>query len=715
MKLIFTFSFTKCIYHDLRKCSVKLTNEFHEFKNILYICIVKVLKAIIPLIALCLFPDTGSAISVVQRDSLTLRTIMEYRQKMGNKTDTIETNVYSRYFIKTQKRNFTLMAVPSMYAISRGRREYAGEIFRSVKIVDNNVVSSIRHLDIGTIPHHREAMPTLWKYVQPDIYDITIFDNQILSPLNSYNRKLYKYEITYLTNHRAEIVFHPKRYNTQLISGAAIVDRETGRVIRMRCRGEYDMVRFNIDILMGSEGALSLLPKECDMDAVFHFMGNKLNVHYKTNYGVEASFPDAMTNQRDTVLMKEIRPQPLPAHFKRIYSEYDSLRVDAASRRDSTEEKNWNKMLWDVFGDYLINRSKGNFGSNAQGAFRISPILNPLYLSYSGHRGITYKLKVRGSYAFSVNTDISLSLKTGYSFKQKQLYYQIPLRFTFNNKRDGYIEVEIGNGNRITTSDIVKQVKNENPNHIDWDKMNLDYFKDFYMKSNVHYDITDKWGIMPGFIYHRRSAVDPRGFEIADRPTKYFSFAPALQLQYRPLGKKDLVITTDYERGIKVGNADMDYERFEFDLSLKKQYHSLRSLSMKFGGGFYTSKSNNSYFLDYTNFRDVNIPGGWNDDWTGEFQLLNSNWYNASKYYIRSNVTYEAPLMILSRIPYIGKMMEIERIYINILSAEHLHPYIECGYGFTNRFFTTGIFTAISNKKFEGVGFRFGFELFRDW
>ena len=136
---------------------------------------------------------------------------------------------------------------------------------------------------------------------------------------------------------------------------------------------------------------------------------------------------------------------------------------------------------------------------------------------------------------------------------------------------------------------------------------------------------------------------------------------------------------------------------------------------MKFGGGFYTSKSNNSYFLDYTNFRDVNIPGGWNDDWTGEFQLLNSNWYNASKYYIRSNVTYEAPLMILSRIPYIGKMMEIERIYINILSAEHLHPYIECGYGFTNRFFTAGIFTAISNKKFEGVGFRFGFELFRDW
>lgn len=48
--------------------------------------------------------------------------------------------------------------------------------------------------------------------------------------------------------------------------------------------------------------------------------------------------------------------------------------------------------------------------------------------------------------------------------------------------------------------------------------------------------------------------------------------------------------------------------------------------------------------------------------------------------------------MLLSRIPYVGRFMEIERIYINTLFVEHLHPYVEYGYGFTNRFFSMGIF-----------------------
>lgn len=672
-------------------------------------------KTIIPTIIICLIPHAGRISAASYQDSLIFRKIMEYRQHIKETADTTSTNVYFRYYIKTDKRNFTLMAVPSMYAVSRGRREYAGETFSSIKIKDNAITGSIRHIDIGTIPHHREAMSTLWKYLKPDIYGVTLFDNQILSPLNSNNVKLYKYEITYLTGNRTEIVFRPKRHNTQLIRGSAIVDRETGRVIRMRCSGEYDMVNFRINVLMGTEGALSLFPKTCDMDATFHFIGNRINVFYKSVYDLPASLPDSVVNIREISSMDDIRPVTLPEDIRAVYQEHDSIRTEVSERRNLTEKKKWDKVLWDIFGDHIINRTKGNFGTNDRGAFRISPILNPLYLGYSKHQGITYKLKIRGSYNFSINQEISLLFNTGYSFKQRQLYFKLPLRYTFNKKKDGFIELEIGNGNRITTSDIVEQVKNETKKDIDWDKMSLDYFKDFYFNAHFNYDLTEKWGVRPGMIYHRRSAVDPRGFEIAGRPIKYYSLAPSLQLQYRPSGKKGLIITTDYERGIKVGGADMDYERFEADISWKKTFHSLRSLSMKCGGGFYTSKSSNSYFLDYVNFREENIPGGWNDDWTGEFQLLNSNWYNASEYYIRTNVTYESPLMILSHIPFIGRVMEAERIYMNVLSAEHLHPYIECGYGFTNRFFSMGIFTAISNKNFEGVGFRFGFELFRDW
>ena len=136
---------------------------------------------------------------------------------------------------------------------------------------------------------------------------------------------------------------------------------------------------------------------------------------------------------------------------------------------------------------------------------------------------------------------------------------------------------------------------------------------------------------------------------------------------------------------------------------------------MKVGYGLYTSRSKGAYFLDYTNFHYENIPGGWDDDWTGEFQLLNSNWYNASRYYLRGNFTYESPLLIMSKLPLVGRYIEMERIYSNILFTDQLHPYIECGYGMTNKWFSTGAFFSVSNKKFGEVGIRFGLELFRDW
>ena len=157
-----------------------------------------------------------------ESDSLILQRVLTYRENMPDSADTLRTNVYLRYYFKTEKRNFMLMAIPSMYAISRGRREYAGETYSNIKIKDNVITESVRQLNTGTIPHHRNAMTTALRYLSPNVYNVTMFGNQVLSPFNKYNVKLYRYDITLLTDNRAEIVFRPKRHNTQLISGSAV-------------------------------------------------------------------------------------------------------------------------------------------------------------------------------------------------------------------------------------------------------------------------------------------------------------------------------------------------------------------------------------------------------------------------------------------------------------------------------------------------------------
>lgn len=72
-------------------------------------------------------------------------------------------------------------------------------------------------------------------------------------------------------------------------------------------------------------------------------------------------------------------------------------------------------------------------------------------------------------------------------------------------------------------------------------------------------------------------------------------------------------------------------------------------------------------------------------------------------------------MLAVAWIPLIGRFIERERVYVNALCVEKLHPYAEWGYGFTTRLFSTAMFVAFNQKKFEGFGVKFGFELFRNW
>ena len=675
---------------------------------------VKHLSGLLILLFFVVQPFTVTNTEAKNHDgSLILDRVFSYINTLADK-DSTSVNVYVRYTITVDKRNPTLLVIPTMYAVARGNKEYVGETYSTIKLKNGKATEPQLHVSVGTIPHHRKAMSVINSFQVPALYKPTMIGNNLLSPFNRINKKFYKYKVTHLTENRSEILFLPKLHNTQMISGTAIIDNSTGRIISIYFSGEHDMINFRIRAVMGSEGLKSLVPRTCDIEASFKFLGNKITTSHHAIATAPVMQADTVTDSHDRALMDRLRPEPLPRKEVSIYNRFDSIRSISDTTRSSEDRKK--DVLWDVIGDNLVNRIKGNFGTSDRGSFRISPILNPLYLGYSNSKGVTYKMKVRGSYVFSSNSDISLYLKAGYSFKQHQLYFKLPLTYTFNKRRNGYMVAEIGNGNRITNSSIVDRIKHESLSDIDWDKMNLDYFKDFYVKFITNYDLSSKFSIQPGMMFHRRSAVDRKGFELAGKPTTYQSFSPTLQMQIRPWGWTGVYFTADYERGIKgIGQSVMNYERFEFDASWMKKYHSIRSLSLRAGFGFYTAKDKDSYFLDYTNFCDENIPGGWNDDWTGEFQILNSNWYNASEYYVRTNATYEAPMMLISHLPLIGRTIETERFYINTLFVNHLHPYIEYGYGFTNRLFSMGVFAATRNNKFDGIGCRFWLELFKDW
>ena len=650
----------------------------------------------------------------VTADSLVMDRLFSYKRNLAPSISGFTDDFYLKYSFRTVRRNPTLIFVPTMYSIARGNRNYIGEnIGRiSFKAIDDYRIDQ-KTLK-STIPHNRKAMDVMMRFIIPNLYGISLFDKYMLSPFNYNNRIFYRYRISISDEGRACVNFTPKLNNTQLVKGFAIIDRYTGKIIHTRFSGEYDMVTFEVNAYMGDDDTpYALLPTRCDSKAVFKFMGNELRVRFYANFECKVPDIDSIDDKKAESIIDSVRPDPLVRIEESIYREHiqENIAKDSAQ---ATVVKRKNKMLkktWDIVDDYILS---GQDASNDNASVTLSPLFNPLYLSYSHSHGLAYKMDIGARYIFAPDRYITFTPRLGYNFKIKKFYFNAPLRYTFDAKRNGWVELTWANGNRITNSSVLEIIQEENRDTIDFSSLNLDYFDDEMVSLSGNMQITKHLEMALGFVYHLRSAVNRHEMEQLGKPSEYRSFAPMVTLTFRshPEGP---TFTANYERGLtNILQSNIKYERWEFDASFKKVLHSLRKYNLRAGGGFYTNKSTD-YFVDFANFHDNYIPGGWDDDWTGDFQLLNSQWYNASKYYFRTNVSYESPLLLVTWIPLIGKYIETERIYANFLQIEHTRPYTEIGYGLTNRYFSIGLFASFLNGSFNEFGSKFSFELFRRW
>lgn len=673
------------------------------------------LAALLPALVVVAAPSWG-------RDDMR-RVLLERLYAYADAADAAERQdtayTYTKFDIRTRRRNAILWAVPTMYVVARGdRRDYVGESYERITSSGDMQSAQVeRLLSRTTVPRRRRTMTTLTKYLTPDVYGETLFAGNILSPFYRHNRRFYRYRVQAISGGTATLLFRPRLNNTQLVSGVASIDVATGRILDARFVGEYDLIRFHIEVEMGDERGRSLVPVSCRLTSRFRFLGNDISADYLAMHALDAEPSLPPSDEGDTVALAAVRPVMLSEREDSLFATLYAVRSDAdtAAERES-RRSTLGRLLWDNVGEHLLNRTKSRFGARQQGYYRLSPLLNPLYFGYSNRKGLVYKVSLRAHYLLSANSMISMRAKAGYAFKQRQFYFDVPVRWTFDVRRDGYVEAEINNGNRITNSTVADEIKTTAVDSIDWGGMNLDYFKTSRLRVAAGIDLSSRFSVMGGIVVNRRSAVDGSGFRAAGWPVTYKSVAPMLELTYRPSGYGGAVLTLDYERSIKgLLSSTMEYERVEADGQYTLPVGPLASLRMRAGTGFYIHKSDDWIFLDYSNFHENNLPGGWGDDWACDFELLHSNWYNASEYYVRANVVYESPLMILSWLPLVGRLMERERIYVNALSVRHLHPYMEYGYGFTTRLASVGVFVGQRNGAFDGVGVRLALELFRNW
>ena len=674
------------------------------------------LSAVWMILAGMLFCMPVSIVGKEKNDTLILNRIYEYLKANRSEFKPLVDNVYMKFRYNVEKRNFGLWLIPNTYVLAKDPREYIRETYTKATFTDTHHFDVNAEVVTGTMRGDRIGMKTLLDFMTPNIYNMAFYDGHVLSPFNKWNRHYYHFTQIRLMNGATRLDFRPKLYNTQLLNGYAVVETETGRILRTVLNGEFDMITFRTEITQSEDEGRELMPAKCNTAATFRFMGNRVSVLFNAFYNCPTNLSDSINSISSREMMDSIRPVPLNRLDKQIYETYDRehAAADSIAALDTIPHKTnfWKKIFWDTIGETLVTPIDAE-ARNA--SFRIYPIINPLYADYSPTKGFRYKMKLRTTFRFSDHRYLNIEPTIGYNFKQSQLYFNIPIRMVYNPKRNGYAEIIYGNGNRIYNSTVIEEINEAHLDTIDFSNTHMDEFRDNYLRLFNNIMIFDWLDIETGIFVHQRKSVVPEMMRQYGVPEEYRSFAPTIGIKLQPWLNKGPLFSFDWEESIKgVNQSNLEYTRWEFDAQWKYKIPGLRVLNMRLGTGLYTSKST-EYFLDFSNFHDENLPEGWNDDWSGNFQLLGGREYNESKYYIRTNVSYESPLLLATWIPYLGKYIEKERFYISGVLLERSRPYYEIGYGFTNRYISAGAFASFRNTKFEEFGVKFDFELFKRW
>lgn len=682
-----------------------------------------------------------------KKDSLILQRIYDYKASHLTSFTTQHINNYTKLRFNVERRNPTMWLIPSLYVMANGDREYLRESYCKVRFRNDHNFSIDKEVFAGNL--RRKTMPPLLEYFAPTIYDVTIYDKRILSPFHKSNRRRYRFTQQPDSAGLTRLDFQPRRRNTQLVSGYAWVDSQTGRIVSTAFKGEFDMITFQTQIEMEHTDSLYSTPKRCTTEATFRFVGNRISSQSAIVYNCPTALPESINRINSDVLMDSLRAMPLTATDSLILKKKkapipapsiapaDSVASALAAENapaDSTAgaladsasapsglaagKKSLDygsllkKIFWDTIGETLFTPLRS---STEQWSIGLSPIINPLYMSYSQSKGFSYKMRLRMQYIFSPHRYLTFNPMVGYNFKIRQLYFNAPLQITFNPKRNGYVLLEVANGNRISNSSVLDVIHEQYGDSIRFENSNVNKFDNTYLRLYTNIMAFHWLNVEAGVVFHRRNAVMKEVMQQYGMPTDYRSFAPMITLKFSPFKNDGPTLAANWERGIVgVVKSNIDYERWEFDGQWKHRMPGLRLLNMRLGTGFYL-KREQDYFMDYQNFNKTYLPGGWDDDWSGDFQLLDGDIYNSSHYYIRGNLSYESPLLLFTVLPYVGKFIEKERLYVSSVIVEHHKPYFEVGYSFTNRYISAGVFTNIEDYRLGSFGFKLGFELFNRW
>ena len=674
----------------------------------------------------------------------------------SNEVKSYKSYLYLKGMLTVHHKNKIIKYMPSMFKLEDSIRYYMHESVSELQYTAPAIYDRKIKAISSTFDNPKGQVFDIMDYMKFNIYSPSLMGDKLLSPLSAQSKVHYKYLLDSISNingtEYCKITVIPKYKSTKLLSGYMWLSTEDWSVNNCEFKGKYGLLTFKLKMHMGNTPKTKYLPYYLDIDIHFKFLKNHLQMTYsgwmdytevnfvesgekitnkkdKSKYNLSNSYTltcDTSKLVSDIDSFSKLRPFPLSLMEKQLYEEKKERivkeRKDIAedSIKNSSPERK-NMVFLGQVGDALINSY--DIDLPKIGSINCSPIINPLLISYSHRNGISYRQEYKYNKLFYDGRLLSITPQLGFNFTKKEVYAKADVRYVYNPKKHGTIELHVGNGNRIYSSVVLDQLENIPENTFSFDGLELDYFKDINVSLSHNFEIVNGLKLWTGLSMHWRYTKSTPELDKRIR-SRYNSFAPRVRMEWTPglyyymngnrkidVGSYYPTFVADYERGINVFKSSGEYERLELSAEQIIKVKNIHHISYHLGCGFFFNQ-NDVYFVDFVNFANRNLPQGWNDDIGGTFQMLDGRWYNASSHYFRGNMTFESPFILLYPVSRLLSFIQKERIYTGILFMPHLNPYFEIGYGIGTHIFDAGIFIGNERGKFTSVGFKFTFELF---
>lgn len=651
-------------------------------------------------------------------------------------------SIEARCRLQTHRSNVVTRWIRGLFTFEKGDNEYETQSRMFLQHHANGAVD-IKEVEFySNLPRLRNTSDIIRQRFSLSLYSSQIFTDNILSPFNGQNRKYYTYELCYRFTEGgrecARVEVRPRFRNTQLLEGAYDVDVGTGAITNFDLSFYYDAMNIRVVGSVPRTGVACLFPKQLHIYMNLNLLGNRLKAKYDVSIKYDFSVNKIVSAVRnktfdlthlyylrvDTSRVNRLKT-PLWGESSLASVVKDSTKVDALHSDIKVKRK---RFSWNDMEDLFLDRHHITFGSNS---LRLPAIITPEMFAWSHRKGLQVQTRLKISFNLGTKQQIVWFPKLSYSFKERQLYWRLPLDYSFLPAWEAHLRFEVGSGNYTYSKQQADYFRRQlEHSHSESELMNFQKkdiftnYRDFYSKLYLSFQPKVGLKLTTGLNFHRRCLVlhdvQPWMKEklLVYLSRSLYSFAPHIRLEWTPglyyyrdgerripLYSKWPTFRLDYEPGLRTKNFQSSYQRYEADVQYAHRLYALRTLFFRIGSGFFLNKSRQA-FIDYDLFRDENILSDWADEMSGRFYLLGNHWYNESPYYIKTSVAYESPMLLFSRLPGLTRYVEKERIYLNFVTLRSLSAYCELGYGIATPILDLSGFISLGSHLKAGIGGR---------